>query len=305
MRAMLRLAALFALWSGIACAQERPGPLPIMVVVQTTGRVAPEVSAAAQQALVEQLTAMAGGRPVHALANEEVQAALAACRDDACHGAQLATANVQTGAYLRLRARGRRLEASIELRDPVSGVLRAPAVSGELDAANMAASMQALSAQVTGAMPSPPPPPSTLLVTVNVDGASVQIDGDDVGSSPVAAVEVAEGPHDVSVTLAGYQAHRRRIEVRAGEQARADVTLVRASANVAAGASVEVGDDDPGFFREDAPRSSDVTSEWWFWTIIGGGAAVILAVAIGVGVGVSSQGPSEPAGIPLPPIEGM
>jgi hypothetical protein len=305
---MLRLGALVLLLCAGTAHAQAPAPLPIMVVVQTMGRAAPELTAAAQQALVDQLTAMSGGRPVHALAAEDVLAQIAACSDDACHGAILASANAQTGVYLRLRARGRRpLEAAIELRDPVSGATRMPAaVAGELplDAAQIPAAMQALTAQVQGAMPSPPPPPSTLLVTVNVDGASVSIDGTDAGTSPIAAVEIAEGPHDVSVTLAGYRAVRRRIEVRPGEQARVDITLALAGA-----ASVDVegpaGDEDPGFFREPA-ASTDITGEWWFWTIIGGGAAVLIAIAIGVGVAVSSSGqPVEPMGIMLPPIEGM
>lgn len=39
-----------------------------------------------------------------------------------------------------------------------------------------------------------------------------------------------------------------------------------------------------------------IYKKWWFWTIVGGGA--LLVVGIGVGAGVAASSPSLPAGVP-------
>lgn len=284
---------------------------PIMVVVTTAGRVPDEASAAVSQALVEQVTTMADGRPVHALGAPELRDAIAACEDDACIGGQLAQAGAQAGVIARLRARARRpFEVSIELRDPVSGAHRLPALAGELplDPAAIPAATAALVEPLRAAMPAPPPPPATILVTVNVDGARVTIDGQEIGTSPVGPVEVSEGTHEIVVTASGYASVRRQERITAGEQARVDATLQSISAQAAAAAAdgsawVTTGGDEQ-------PAETDLLSEWWFWTAIGAGAALVIGVAIGIGVAVSSEGDDgmvqlpDPRGIPLPHLMG-
>jgi hypothetical protein len=180
-------------------------------------------------------------------------------------------------------------------------------VTGPLPSAadGVAEALAPLSAQLEEAMPSPPPPPATLTVSVNIDGASVLVDGTDIGESPVAPVDVVDGQHEIVVTAPGYLSTRRQTQVRPGEQARLDVTIqeVGAAAGASGGGLGQPGTDawatDTG--------GGDVTSEWWFWTIIGGGAAILIGIAIGIGVAVADQGPAMPAlpnGIRLPPITG-
>ncbi len=277
-------------------------PPPIMVVVLTSGRVSDEVVSAAQQALVERLTAMAGGRPVHALGAPELRDAIGACQDDACIGQQLAQAGAQAGVIARLTGRGRRpVQIAIELRDPVSGAPRREPVTGELPiaAAEVPAAATALASQLEGAMPNPPPPPATLLVTVNVDGARVQIDGEDIGTSPVAPVEVSDGRHEVVVIARGYASVRRPATVQPGEHARLDVTVQPLEGAGPAG---------QGPLGEEPAGNDELITQWWFWTAIGAGVAVILGVSIGIGVAVSDSNAAaamqDPTGIMLPPIAG-
>jgi hypothetical protein len=281
----------------------RPAPPPIMVVVTTTGRIADEVVAAVSQALVDRVTAMAGGRPVHALGAPELRAAIGACADDVCIGGQLAQAGAQAGVIARLHARGRRpLEVALELRDPVSGAPRLAAVTGELplDPALIPEASAALVEPLRAAMPPPPPPPATLLVTVNVDGAQVRIDGQEIGTSPVAPVEVTVGNHEIVVLAPGYLSTRRQEAIEPGEQARVDVTLEAIASR--GGGAVDPLSGAP------EPAGGDLLGEWWFWTAIGAGAAVLIGILIGVGVAVadSNQAPlqPDPTGIMLPPLMG-
>lgn len=284
-------------------------PPPIMVVVATRGRVSDEVEAAVSQSLVDAVTAMAGGRPVHALGAAALRDAITACEDDTCIGAQLAQAGARAGLIARIRGRGRRpLEVAIELRDPVSGAPRLAAIEGELpvDVAQIPAATAALIEPLRAAMPAPPPPPATLLVTVNVDGARVAIDDQEVGTSPVAPVEVAPGSHVVVVSMADYASVRREERIEPGEQARVDVTLQEIGAEAAAAA----GDLGWGTSGPAEPAGDDLVDQWWFWTLIGVGAAALIGVAIGIGVAVSDSGgmpmpvQPDPTGIMLPPLTG-
>ncbi len=296
--ALLSLGAVF-LHAAAVDAQDEPSvgaaPAPLVVTVLTNGRIPEEIVAAAQTALIAQLTPMAGGRPVQALAtgNERI----AACRDDACIGAELAQAGAAHAVILRLTARARRpFEAVLELRDATSGVLRREPIRAELptDPAALPDALASASEGLREALPAPPPPPATLLVTVNVDDASVRVDGEEIGTSPVAPVEVTEGSHEVLVQMQGYLDMRRRVEIRAGEQARIDVTLSPLTAVSTSGAappSVVGGTDDEA-----------LTGQWWFWAAIGGGAALLLGLAIGIGVAAGQSGP--PSGIMLPRITG-
>lgn len=43
----------------------------------------------------------------------------------------------------------------------------------------------------------------------------------------------------------------------------------------------------------ETPRGSDVTGEWWFWTLIG---VAVVGAAVGVGVGVAASQPHSPDG---------
>src|SRR5690606_33238404 len=136
-----------------------------------------------------------------------------------------------------------------------------------------------------------------------VDGAQVRIDGQEIGTSPVAAVEVTEGNHEIVVLAPGYLSARRQEAIEPGEQARIDVTL-EAIASSGAGGAVDPLTGGPG-----EPAGGDLLSEWWFWTAIGGGAALLIGILIGVGVAVadSNQPPPmqpDPTGIMLPPLMG-
>ncbi|MFK7984540.1 MAG: PEGA domain-containing protein [Sandaracinaceae bacterium] len=282
-------------------------PLPIMVVVVPARRVSEETTQAVAAAVTAQVTPMAGRRPVHALADEAILSAMRACSDDACLGAQLASAQAQAGLVVRVSRTRSGHAASLEMRDPVSGALRGERIEGELprDAEAIAEAIAPLSAQLEAQMPSPPPPPSTLLVTVNVDGARIQLDGEPLGESPVSRVELSEGPHTVSVAAPGHVPVQRRTEIGVGEQARLDVTLDVLGAEAVEASSGTVGEG-AWAMETGEPDDGELLEQWWFWTIVGGGAALLIGVAIGIGVAVSDQGPSmlDPQGIELPPLMG-
>lgn len=278
-------------------------PSPIMVVVLPGDRVPESSTTAARDALVAQLTPLVTGRPVLPLHSEELQTALAACEDDACLGGQLAGARAQAGVILRLTRRGTRLDVSFEVRDPVSGTLRHEApITGRIPRAaeELPAALQPLSAQLTSAMPPAPPRNPTLLVTTTADDALVTVDGEDIGSSPVGPIEIADGTHDVRVRLAGFSSFHTQTAVTPGEWARLDVTLNPLEGAAAAAAAAALNQGVGG-------EEEDLLSQWWFWTAIGGGAALLIIGAVVIGV-VASQGPGmpdpDPMGIRLPPITG-
>lgn len=282
---------------------------PIMVVVIGGPRVPPEVIDATRSALVEQVTPMAGGLPVLPLMADAMRDQLAACTDAPCAGAIIANAGAFGAVIARLsRASARRpMTLALDMIDPVSGSPRLPQQTATLaDAATTPASIQPLTAALAPVFFSPPPPPPTLLVTVNVDGASVRIDDQDVGLSPVARTTLTPGHHVVTVTHSGHLSARRAIDLTDGQSERLDITLVDASASMgddAIAAPVGEGTSTGGGIA--APERQ------WFeeplvWVAIGGGV-LLVGAAIGIGVGVSSsnQTTPPPMGIPLPPINNL
>jgi hypothetical protein len=269
---------------------------PVMVAVLSTGHVPDDVVAAVQNALVNGVTPMAGGRPVLALGLPAMRDELAACADEACRGALLGRVGVIGAVIARLSRRTTRgpVELSLEMIDPMSGTARLPAQTGSVaDAASAPTTLAPMIETLRPAMFSPPPPPPTLLVTVNVDGATVMIDEQSIGESPVAVQRLTRGHHVVMVTRAGYSGTRREVDLEPGQTARLDITLAP---------SVGAERQDDGTFAA-APPPRPVTEEWWFWTIIGVGGAALVGAAIGIGVAATPSQPApDPNGVPLPPI---
>lgn len=267
-----------------------------MVAVLTTGRVPEELATATRDALVAQVGPMAGGRPVLALAADDIRATLTACTEPTCVGAELARVQAFGAVIARLSRRTVRgpVTLSLELVDPVSGAPRIAPLAGQLtDVASAATTLAPLAAQLQPVMFSPPPPPPTLLVTANVDGSHVRVDDQDLGDTPLARATLTAGHHTVSVTHDGYVAARRTIDLTDGEASRLDVVLVAAT---------------PGF-GDDTVASPVQTSTPWYeeplvWVGVGGGVLVVTGIIIGVAVASSSGGETpSPMGIPLPSID--
>lgn len=276
-----------------------PAP-PVMVAVLATGRVPPETIDAVRSALVAQVEPMAGGRPVLPLMAPELTAALAACADAPCVGGQIAGAGAIGAIVARLARRAARgpIDVRIEMVDPVSGALRAPPIVYSLTAEGpaIADAIAPLIQQLRAAMFSPPPPPPQILVTVNVDGATVRIDDEVIGESPVAARVVTPGRHVITVQRSGYSGVRREVDVDLGENERVDITL---SSSIGAVADGGGGGGGSGAAAEPAWYEN-----WVIWAGVGGGV-VVVGVVIGVAVAVASQPQAspDPSGIPLPPIQ--
>lgn len=281
-----------------------PPPPPLMVVVMPGRRVPADSATALAAAFASALDEPAGRRDVHPLGNPAILERLAACEEDACYGGVLAEAQAAGGVFVGMERRGRRYDLTITLRDPVSGAARGEPIEGRLERdADPAETVAGLLEQIVPQLPSPPPPDPTLLVTVNVDGAQVQIDGIDIGESPVAPVTVAAGFHEVAVMRAGYASTRRRIQVAPGDSARVDVTLTALSPDLVA----QNGGGNTSGNGNDEVFETPITEEWWFWTLIGGGALLVIGLAIGIGFAASSGGSQmvdNPTGLPLPRIEG-
>jgi hypothetical protein len=270
---------------------------PIMIAVLTSGRVPDDVTAAVQTALLDGVRPMSGGRPVLPLAMPEMQQRLAACADAPCTGAFLGETGAIGAIIARLSRRGARgaVTMTLDIVDPVSGATRLPQISVELaDAAAVPAALAPIVEQLRPVMFTPPPAPPTLLITVNVDGATVIIDDVNVGTSPIAAQRLAVGHHVVMISREGYAGTRRTVDLEGGEQARLDVNLAMLEGTTVTDEGVVV------------PHSTSaepaITEQWWFWTILGGGVLVVAGIVIGAVVASQPTTHPDPMGIGLPGI---
>jgi hypothetical protein len=185
------------------------------------------------------------------------------------------------------------VQASLDMIDPVSGATRLPqqTASLEADATLAGATLAPLVETLRPAMFSPPPAPPTLLVTVNVDGATVAIDDVEVGHSPIAAQRLTSGHHVLRVTRDGYAGTQRTLDLAPGEQARLDINL-----SVLEGAALEAAQ------RESSGPAAEPQwyEQWYVWVGVAAGVLVITGVIIGAVVASQPTAQPDPMGIALP-----
>lgn len=294
----------------MAHGQAPPEP-PVGVVPMPTGDVTPEIVNAIRDAVVAQLSGIVQGREVRALESPEHLVAILECPDAACIGAKLAELGAIAGVLVRIhrepaapRARPapRPVMITIEVVDPVSGAPRVEPVQISLEEEQLAVPADVLSPHVSALAPAMPaaPPRASLLVAVNVDDAAITIDGEEIGRSPVAPVEVAPGRHQVAVTHPGFVSRRQPIDVGRGENARLDILLevdpqnaelLEADAAPVAGGGGGGAQDGPFYTR---------------WYVIAGAGVVLAAITVAIIVLATSGGDEQTGptgGIPIPPIE--
>lgn len=101
-------------------------------------------------------------------------------------------------------------------------------------------------------------------VTSNPPGASVKVDGQVAGTTPLDQ-DIPAGRKVITVSLPGHQEEVRTVEIRAAQEVTLDFQLPRL---------VSAKSTDPAFYET-----------WWFWTIIGvagaGTAAAVIATSGG------------------------
>jgi len=145
-----------------------------------------------------------------------------------------------------------------------------------------------------------PPQRASLLLAINVDGAAVAIDGEAVGESPLAPVEVTPGSHTISVTRRGFTPFNRSVEVTL-DGARLNLELEPVP-EIAQRMEQEDAAEVDSFVTGEAPAEDPIYKKWWLWAAVGG--AVVLITAIAVGVAVAGGGGGD-QGFEIPPIPQM
>jgi hypothetical protein len=152
-----------------------------------------------------------------------------------------------------------------------------------------------------------PPPMSSMLVTVNIDGASVRVNDFVIGTSPLAPIDLPPGRYTLFATAEGHLSSRRQVEVRAGESARVDLDLPPDPSFVRGGGGGGGGGGGFGDGDGDGGGDSGPEGPWYTrWYVIAGGAAAVVALTVLIVV-IASSGDTQqgPDGVPLPPIRGM
>jgi hypothetical protein len=277
---------------------------PVVVLPISIGRVPEETAVAVGEAVAEQLRPSVRRRDVVVIADEETLAAAAACADAPCIGAIIAGAGGISGVLVRMeRARPRDpVTVMIGVVDPVSGAARGEPVRGEIPEEQVETpveTVQPLAEELAPLMP-PAPRRTTLLVAANVDGATVSVDDQEVGTTPLAPGNIVPGEHTISVARPGYLVQSHRIEITAGQAARVNFDL-EPTPETAAGDGADLTAGFGGGDPQSSGGGGSVLSQWWFWAAVGGGA-IVVGVLIGVVAAIASSGPGQQEAISVPPI---
>ncbi len=110
----------------------------------------------------------------------------------------------------------------------------------------------------------------------DAEGASVAIDGYTL-EAPELEVPVAPGAHVVTASLDERELARRDVEIVAGTRRTIELGTIAAALPPA------------------EPLDASVDQEVWFWPVVAGGAALVVAIGVGIGVAAASgpEGPVE------------
>jgi hypothetical protein len=127
--------------------------------------------------------------------------------------------------------------------------------------------------------------PGRLALRTNADGASVLVDGKEVGRTPLAsALSLPAGRHVVTVERSGYEPAERSVEVTAGGRQELEIQLLRQALAPAAVPAAQPAPTDLGLATAVAPapeaQPRSRTAKIVMWSSLGG------AVAAGIVGGV-------------------
>jgi len=174
-----------------------------------------------------------------------------------------------------------RIDGRVVGETPLPGPLQLAAGTRRLEATRDGYATQRSELRVVGGEPQsvslslPLTSAAALLrISANVEGASVRIDGTEVGTAPLER-QLGEGGHQIEVVAEGYETYAREIVLAA----RQDRELVA-----------------------DLSEAQALWEQWWFWAGVGGVVALGLIVGIAVG---ASGGQADPVPGTLGIIEAL
>ena len=158
-------------------------------------------------------------------------------------------------------------------------------------------------AEIERLMESMRPAHANLVIEVPVEGAAVEIDGEEVGTSPLGRpIAVAAGEHAVAANLEGHAPIEHTVSVRNGQTTTVNlplepITEVSESENEETEetespsepeepetTSPEVQEDEPDTGMAETPRRR---LGWWFWTPLALSAASAIGMAVTGGLTLS------------------
>jgi tetratricopeptide (TPR) repeat protein len=135
-----------------------------------------------------------------------------------------------------------------------------------------------------------------VVVTSSVPGATVLVDGRDVGQTPLSQSLVLDaGEHRFIVRKLSFEPFERVVNLKRGDRLDLAADLHPVAARVVETAAPVVVSTTPAPEPESAP-SSPIYKRWWLWTAIG--AAVVTGVVVSLTVHSRSEGPQCPPNIP-------
>ncbi len=227
---MLLHATFLAVVSLAAAAPASPPARPLVVLVDSSPAMPPELRAQLVPALQAEVERSAGYRwsePPPVSVDELALALNCDGMDDAC--LRRAADSLKTEAVLLVSvSSGGRREVTLSL---VHVKVARPSKVLGVTLSDVATTVTEVRTAARGLLG--PVRPTRLLVLTEPAGAQVTVDGRPVGKSPVTLADITEGAHRVTVGLSGYQDQETQVQVPLGQATEVRLSLVAAVVAVA------------------------------------------------------------------------
>lgn len=281
LRVRLLAFATASLLAGLAQAQQSIG-----VVGVETGRATAGDADAAQRAIVALGTAGGGNRTWRVL--EGAVSGARACADAACLGTLgrghavgfvlVLTVDRTAATGVPWTVSARIVDASAD-RDMGMAQVEVPAGTTDWSTV-LGPGLEPLVRQ----LPAAAPPTGSLLVTSNVAGAEVFIDGSRIATTPMEPTDVAVGPRSLRVHAERYTDFVQDVRIEPAQELRVDATL--------AGLPV----------APEPPDTRPFYQRPWVWGVAGGVVLTGVVVAIVIATSGGEDSTVQDGAIPIPPL---
>ena len=233
---------------------------------------------------------------------EPLRAEALACIDPGCLGAKIAAAGgiaavVATLEVVRARrasAPAAEIQVTVAWIEPVSGTPRTEPFRATVTAEAPAATVLAPALEALRAFVPPPPARTTLLIAVNADGVDVALDGQRLGTSPLAPIELAPGRHTLQAT---HPSMRAASTASTSPPAR-PLALISSLRRTHGRRTCEQARDE-----RRAASGAARSSPWYVRWYVLGAVGLLVAGGATVGIVLATQEQAGFVGVPVPPIQ--
>ena len=129
----------------------------------------------------------------------------------------------------------------------------------------------------------------TLIMNSTVKGATVYLDGNPVGKTPIEPMKLKPGKYNLQYTKPGYQTWTKQVEIKEKQASEITANLTKVSSDSISAGILNIPEQNNNKAGKVKPQKKKWYKEWWVWSVAAGVAVGSVAAFMALNGG-SNQG---------------